>query len=72
MQRPVELAGGRKLSESQVQQIRDMFDGSWGFQTRVAKLFGVSQVMIGNIVRGDAWNDEGAKKRRARRRERAA
>lgn len=45
--------GGAKLSSADVERIRAMYPRL--FQREIAELFGVSQTLIGQILRGVAW-----------------
>lgn len=48
--------GNSKLTESQVAQIRYLYEYVGGYtQAELGKAYGVSQVMIGNVVRHDNW-----------------
>ena len=44
-----------KLSEVQIREIRARYTGAWGEQGRLGKEYGVSQMLIGQIVRGEIW-----------------
>jgi predicted XRE-type DNA-binding protein len=48
--------GASKLTEKQVAEIRAIYARKEMTQTVLAALFGVSQPMIGNIVRGKSWS----------------
>lgn len=45
-----------KLTDEQVREIRRRYTGGWGEQTQLAKEYGVSQMLISQIVRGDIWS----------------
>ena len=47
--------GRAKLTEAQVGEIRRRYTGVYGEQTQLAREFGVSQDLIGKIVRGAVW-----------------
>ena len=47
--------GRAKLTDKQVREIRARYEGKWGEQTRLAKEYGVSQMLISQIVRGTIW-----------------
>lgn len=52
-------AGAAKLSESQVEEIRDVLavrGNEWGIQVKLAKRFGVSYQLIGRIKSGKCWS----------------
>lgn len=65
-----ESSGTSKLSKAQVTEIRKLFINSGGIlgkgkyrrgalsQKKLGEMFGVSQVQIGNILRGDQWTSE--------------
>ncbi|MCR4339256.1 MAG: HNH endonuclease [Gemmatimonadaceae bacterium] len=42
-----------KLSDAQVIEIRKAYTGSWGQQSKLAREYGVTQVLISKIVRGE-------------------
>jgi len=50
-----EDAGRAKLTDSQVREIRGRYTGAWGEQTRLAREYGVSQMLVSQIVRGEIW-----------------
>lgn len=47
--------GNSKLANSEVFRIRELYKTNLLKQQELATIFGVSQVEIGNIVRGDNW-----------------
>jgi hypothetical protein len=47
--------GRAKLTDDKVREIRRRYQGQWGEQTKLAKEFGVSQMLIAKIVRGEIW-----------------
>jgi len=47
--------GRSKLSDEQVREIRDAYDGRRGAQTVLARKYGVSCTQISGIVRGTKW-----------------
>ena len=53
-----ETNGGAKLTQEQVDQIREAYQpGVYGYK-RLAADFGVTRTQIQNIVRGRKWNQE--------------
>jgi hypothetical protein len=53
-----EAVNTNKLTESQVKEIREKFDAApkkWGMNSKLGREYGVSNVLIGLIVRGEAW-----------------
>lgn len=50
-----ETHGRAKLTEKQVVEIRQRYTGAYGEQTALAKEYGVSQALIGKIVRAEVW-----------------
>lgn len=47
--------GRAKLTDGQVRDIRQRYDGRYGQQTALAKEYGVSQALISKIARGEVW-----------------
>jgi hypothetical protein len=50
-----EQHGMHVLSESDVLEIRRLFDGEYGTQAKLARRFGVSKMQISRIVRRERW-----------------
>src|SRR3990167_9270260 len=50
-----EAHGRAKLTEKQVHEIRRRYTGRYGEQTKLAREYGVSQMLISKIARGDIW-----------------
>lgn len=44
-----------KLTADQVREIRARYTGAWGEQTRLAKEYGVTQMLIGKIINRENW-----------------
>lgn len=44
-----------KITENDVREIRDLYASGLFYQRELGVLYGVSQTMIGNIVRRDNW-----------------
>lgn len=44
-----------KLSTKQVREIRARYTGAWGQQTGLAEEYGVTQMLVSKIVRGEVW-----------------
>lgn len=53
--------GNAKLTLEEVRQIRKQYNGEWGQQTKLAKEYGVTQMLVSKIVRGEVWDDAGGK-----------
>jgi len=47
--------GRAKLTDAQVVEIRERYQGQWGSQSALAKEYGVSQGLISQIVKGEVW-----------------
>ncbi len=47
--------GRAKLTNEEVLDIRERYTGAWGQQSALAKEYGVSQGLISQIVKGEAW-----------------
>lgn len=47
--------GSSKLTDADVLEIRRLYREGFGSQQRIADIFGVSQVLVGNIVRLENW-----------------
>ena len=54
-----EKNGGAKLTEEQVKEVRERYDGRYGCMKQLAMEFGISEGGIRNIVRGKNWMEEG-------------
>ena len=46
---------GYKLTEKDVKHIRYLYADGYGSQDKIAKEFGISQMHVGNIIRGKRW-----------------
>ena len=44
-----------KLTEGDVREIRRLYTGEWGDQTRLAKQFGITQSLVWSLVSGPGW-----------------
>lgn len=44
-----------KLTDAQVMEIRQSYQGRWGEQSRIAEKFGVTQGLVSQILRGQVW-----------------
>lgn len=44
-----------RLTDEKVAEIRRLYAAGLGLQREIAAQFGVTQTMVGNIVRGEAW-----------------
>ena len=44
-----------KIVEQDVREIRDLYASGLFFQREIGEMYGLSQTMIGHIVRGTYW-----------------